>query len=172
MWSLIGLLAVLTVYPSSGWSAQASKSIDPKILGDHYLIEGKTSSAINEYQKALKINPKSEATYFNLAIAFYAERNIDGAVSVLEELIKLDPSDIEAQYNLACFKLYQKNINEAKIYFKKARECCPKTSSFTPLIQQGLDFMEDLEQTDSSTQSLALFLIQLGAGLNPAPVTL
>lgn len=169
---LICSLAILTVYPSSGWSKVASKATDSKILGDHYLRDGKTSSAISEYQKALKINPKSGAAYFNLAIAFYTERNIDGAISALEEVVKLDPSDIEARYNLACLKLYQRKIDNAKIHFEKAKECCPQNSSFIPLIQQGLDFVNDLEKTDSSTQALALFLMQLGEGLNPAPVAL
>lgn len=167
------LLVVLIVYPSSGWTKTLRASAqDHKILGDHYLRNGKTSSAISEYQKALRINPNSEATYFNLAIAFYTERNMDSAISALGEVLKLNPADIEAQYNLACLKLYQRKIDNAKIHFEKAKECCPQNSSFIPLIQQGLDFVNDLEKTDSSTQALALFLMQLGEGLNPAPVAL
>ena len=156
--SFYGLLITLVLIcnPSAGWSQQITatqeKGLHFKISGDHSLLAGNTSVAIAEYQKALKFIPQSSTTYFNLAIAFYAEKNIDGTASALEEVLKLNPKDIEAHYNLACLRIYQRNLQAAKLHFEQAKLCClKKNSTFLPSIQQGLEFLAEIQKYDAKS---------------------
>ncbi len=167
------LIATLFLNAQSGWCAKGSdtrQALKYKVAGDQYLKNGAAFQAIAEYQKAVAINPRSIATQFNLAIAYYAEKNIEGAIQALEKIVALDPSDVEAQYNLACLWLYQKDLDKSKIHFEKAKSCCPPGSEFITLTRQGFEYVNELKGVDSSTQALALFLLQFQQGLTPEPV--
>lgn len=138
--------------------------------GDQYLKAGEVTLAIREYKRAVVINPASTATYFNLAIAYYQDKNIEGAISALEKIAELNPLDVEAQYNLACLWLYQKDLNRAKSHFEKAKACCDGNPEFATLTRQGLEYLDEIQKMDSSAQALALFLLQFQQGLTPAPI--
>lgn len=133
-----------------------------KIKGDVYLRRGQFASAAAQYEKALASNPSLLHAYFNLAIAYYALKDVERAVQTLEKLVKLDPEDAEAQYNLACLSLYREDLRKARSHFEKAR-CCPQRDArFVTLIQQGLEFLDQLETSDPSTQGLAFYLLRNG----------
>lgn len=161
----IGLMAPLA-YGSTG---ETRKALKHKVAGNRYLKEGKVHDAVLEYHKALAMNPNSTATYFNLAIAYYTDRDIKGAISALEKILSLSPLDYEAHYNLGCLWLYQKDLEKAKHYFEKAKFCCDDPH-FLFLTRQGLEYLDQIQQIDSSAQTLALFLLQVQQGLNPEPV--
>lgn len=173
MWYLVWLLAIFIVYPSSGWSkiVPASKAIDSKILGDHYLRQGNARLAIEEYKKGVTLNPSSTATYFNLSIAYFSEKNLPEAISALDKLLQLDSHDTEAWYNLACLKLYEGKLEEAALYLKKAYFCCD-SSSFATKIDSAFEYIKELSTLPSPAQALALFTLQLQQGLTPTPVML
>ena len=168
----IGLIvAGLTLSPQLGWcSKPAPEALQYKVSGDRYLKDGEIAPAIQEYQKAVAINPKSTATYFNLAIAYYLDKDMVGAISALEKIVELNPLDVEAQYNLACLWLYQKDLNKAKYHFEKAKACCDGLPRFASLTHQGLEYVNELKSIDSSTQALALFLLQFQQGMTPEPI--
>ncbi len=130
--------------------------------GLSYLQSGKYELAIQEYEKAIKLDSKSTATYFNLAIAYYGVRNIEGATQALERLIEIEPNDVETLYNLACLKLYKQDYKKAKVNFEKARECCAKNPEFEPLITKGLEFLDHLTKDNPSTQDLVSFFLAQG----------
>lgn len=166
-------IAVLLLNAPSGWCAKSSdtrQALKYKVTGDQYLKNGETLRAIEGYQKAVAIHPKSIATLFNLAIAYHSEKNIEGAIQALEKIVKLDPHDVEAHYNLACLWLYKKDLEKAKVHFEKAKSCCPPDSEFASLTWQGFEYVNELEGIDSATQALALFLLQVQQGLTPEPV--
>ena len=167
---LFALMVLFNAPTSWGETADSPEAVRHKISGDQYLREGKLSLAVADYNKAVSLNPHSTATYFNLAIALYAEKDVAGAASALQNILEIDPSDVEALYNLACLKLYLKHIQEAKNYFQKAKSCCQHDSHFRPLIEQGLGYLNELTAMDSSTQDLALFLLQMQQGLAPLSV--
>ena len=136
-----------------------------KAAGDSYLREGRFSSSIAEYQKALLGNPDSTvatAVYFNLAIAYYSERNIQGAVNALEKLVVLKPQDVEAQYNLGCLKLYRRDLKESTACFNKASCCCNPDSPFFSPVHQGLALAQVLQTADPNTQNLIFLLLEKG----------
>ena len=119
----LGLIALILGVSSPGYSqvtgSTSKEGILHKMAGDRYLKDGAAVAAVSEYQQAVTLNPRSTATLFNLAIAYYSVRNIEGATLTLEKILAIDPSDAEAQYNLACLLLYQGNLEGAKLHFKK-----------------------------------------------------
>lgn len=133
---------------------------DHKALGDRYLQQSQTALAIHEYRQAIALHPASTSVYFNLAIAYYSERDIKEATSALEKLVALDPGDVEAQYDLGCLKLYQRDLETARACFQRAKQCCNQQPEFTPLIDGGLKFVDHFKQLDPQTQD-AVFLYLL-----------
>ena len=127
-----------------------------KEAGDRYLRAGQTSPAIAEYQKALRLNPGSTAVSFNLAIAYYKERNLIETVSTLERIVQLDPNDYEAYYNLGCLRLYQKDFDAACDCFRKARACCGANQDFSRTLEDTLAFVSKLKTLDPQTQNAVL----------------
>jgi tetratricopeptide (TPR) repeat protein len=139
-----------------------SASPDYKKRGDQFLQVKKTTLAIAQYHKALEINPRSTSTYFNLAIAYYEERSLDKAIQALEKLIEIDPEDAEARYNLGCLRLYKGDFQEAHLHFQDGLRCCEKAPQFLPYMQKGLKLIEQIQQTDQSTQGLLFLMTQYG----------
>lgn len=144
------------------------QSASHQTLADDYLRAGKPDEAIMEYEMAVVDNPFSTAVYFNMAIAYYEVRNIEGAVSALEKLIALAPEDVEAHYNLACLKLYLHDEVGAKRHLETAHKLSKENTNFYPLIIRGLQFIEELSRTNTNEQDIVFFLLHYGL----APVTL
>lgn len=66
-------------------------------LGIIYRRQNKYKEAIINYKKALKVHPKDERIYFNLARVYYDAKNIDDARKTLIRAVKLKPDFSEAQ---------------------------------------------------------------------------
>ena len=161
---------LLTGQVSPGFAGDSSQTTEAdreealihKIAGDRYLKQAEPALAAAEYERALALNPKSSAACFNLAIAYYTQRNMEGAAAALKKLLALDPTDAEALYNLACIRIYQQEPDSARPLFERAKLCCSCGSKFSPLIRQGLEFLEDFKITPPSAQELVLFLLRKG----------
>lgn len=152
------LALAITVCPAVAFC----QSIDHKLAGDRYLKEGLFALAIAEYKEVLAVNPSSTIAYFNLAIAYYSQGDIEKASQTLKKLVERDPQDVEAQYNLGCLTLYQGDMQQAKLLFEKAKTCCDRDPSFKLLIDKGLEFIDVLKKKDPSTQNTVLFLLRQG----------
>ncbi|MFQ5455195.1 MAG: tetratricopeptide repeat protein [Nitrospirota bacterium] len=77
-------------------------------LGLVYYKEGEISLAIKEYKEAIRTNPDSPLTHYDLAFThydlgtIYAERgNIDLAINEYKKAIEINNNYFEAQFNLA-----------------------------------------------------------------------
>lgn len=172
----LGLIALILGVSSPGYSqvtgSTSKEGILHKMAGDRYLKDGAAAAAVSEYQQAVTLNPRSTATLFNLAIAYYSARNIKGATLTLEKILAIDPSDAEAQYNLACLLLYEGNLEGAKLHFEKTKSCCDGAPQFGTFASQGLEYLNEFKTLNSPSRDLALFLLQLQQGLNPTPIVL
>ena len=140
----------------SSTSAYCQTFGEYKEAGDNYLRSGKSALAIGEYKKALELNSGSTAVYFDLAIAYYKERNLKETISSLERIVQLDPNDYEAYYNLGCLKLYGRNFEAACDCFKKAQACCSTNQDFACAIEDTLAFVGKLKTLDPQTQNTIL----------------
>jgi Flp pilus assembly protein TadD len=171
------LLAFAVIFTVSNTAAFANPA--PKDAFFNYVSEGhlnldagRTHAAIESYQKALALFPDSPAVLFNLAIAFYLERDMQGAAAALEKMVSLEPEDAEALYNLGHVLLLQKKTGKAKEAFMRAEALPQCPAKFRELIQQGLALIGNLESLDPISRDLAFFVIQNQAGMTPAPVAI
>lgn len=130
-----------------------------KSEGDKFLKVGQTEAAIGKYQEALAIHPEAADAWFNLAIACYAQRDLENALRALERLTSLKPADAEAFYNLGCLYLYEGRTEDAKHCFLKVKTESTRTSPFLELSTRGLEFAESLD--DSPSQGLLLYLLRI-----------
>lgn len=117
-----------------------------KISADHLLRDGQILKAIEDYQKAIRLDSTNTALYFNLAIAHYSNNDMTNSALTLEKLVELNPRDTEALYDLACTKLY-----------------CTPGSAFTRLIEEGVGFANIVNELDPTKKSLLFALLRQGA---------
>ncbi len=159
--SLLLALSLLVLVLPNAAKAEENQPVafDLKALADSQLRKGETLSAIENYKKAITANPSFKEAYFNLAIAYYQNRNIPETTACLEKLVQLDPNDYEAYYNLACFKLYGRDIETARSHFLKAKSCCSADPEFKPLIENALEFTSKINELDPPVRDAILLSI-------------
>jgi cytochrome c-type biogenesis protein CcmH/NrfG len=75
-------------------------------LGSAYADQGIYSSALDEYHKALGIDPSQARTHFLLGLTLIRQGKPADAVLELRTALKMQPSDVESKYHLA-FALLQ-----------------------------------------------------------------
>ncbi|MGZ4837697.1 MAG: tetratricopeptide repeat protein [Terriglobales bacterium] len=99
---------------------------DP-VAEDHYyaaldlFAEGKHDEAVEEYKRAITIDPEFTDALHGLARAYQDLQRYDDAIEIAKRLAELDPNDILAHTSLSI--LYQKKgmVPEAEAEGNKAR---------------------------------------------------
>ncbi len=90
-----------------------------------YEREGNRSKAIQEYKKAIMINPKDPEPYFGLGILYERDGKIDAALEQYRIVLSIDPKYVGTYNNLAGIYLKQGKLDEAKAEYEKAIEIDP-----------------------------------------------
>jgi len=159
--SISGAELPLEIAPSEP-SEPIEQGVYHKVQGDLYLKEGEAALAQAEYKKALSLDYETVTTYFNLAIASYAVFDLESAIWSLKKVIEIDPGDTEALYNLASLNLYQKDVESSKHYLELAKNTVNQNPSFLPLINRALEFVDEFEGADATTQENILHFLSNG----------
>ena len=94
-------------------------------LGLLYKERGMVDKAIQEYEEALKINPKTIQSLINLGNAYYAKGMYDRAIEIYFRALEVDSNNVDAFNNLAN-AYYQKRM------FPKAIETYKKAIASNP----------------------------------------
>ncbi len=89
-------------------------------LGVALARAGRSDEAIENYYKALKINPDYGNAHYNLGSALAREGNLRGGIVHLTRAVELEPNSDEAHNNLGIALLKQGEIEEAITHFRKA----------------------------------------------------
>ncbi|NPU85334.1 MAG: tetratricopeptide repeat protein [Syntrophaceae bacterium] len=79
-------------------------------LGRHLYLSGRIEEGINNYHKALNINPMHPVAHDDLAVIEYRNGNIEKAKHHLQMLLKINPRNEEARYRLVEMDSMEKNI--------------------------------------------------------------
>jgi tetratricopeptide (TPR) repeat protein len=66
-------------------------------LGIAYRKQGKFQEAIEEYKKALTVDPGDEHLYYNLGRAYMDAKNVDAAAKQFQKALEIYPDFKEAQ---------------------------------------------------------------------------
>jgi tetratricopeptide (TPR) repeat protein len=88
--------------------------------GNSFRNNGKLNEAIQQYQKALEIQPDFTPAINKIGLIYVAQGEYDKAFSSYQRIIELKPDDYVAYYNVACMYAKQNKIEEAVDWLKKA----------------------------------------------------
>ncbi len=89
-------------------------------LGSSYIENGQFNKAFSEFQKAIKLNPRSKETLNYLGYLSMRFKKYDEAISYFKEAISIDPEYSEAMNNLGVTYAETENWDEALTYFDSA----------------------------------------------------
>ena len=100
----------------------------------NYNDEGKYSLAIDNFKKALSMDPNSFEIIFNLGIAYINKKEFDLAIESFENVLKFSPDEPAAYSNMALAYSKKHDFDSAIKYYKKVLELEPEdTSAFKDL---------------------------------------
>jgi len=98
---------------------EEKKISDPKVelaytkRGTAYLKKGQYAKAIEEYNKALKVNPDCALAYYNRSVAYTSTRQYDKAVSDCTKALQLNPRHANSYYSRGVSYWYLGSKNQA-----------------------------------------------------------
>jgi tetratricopeptide (TPR) repeat protein len=102
-------------------------------IGGLYKLDGKLNDAINEYKKALDVNPCYVEAINNLGNVYRIEGKLNDAVNEYNKAIAIDPRYIEAINNLGNTYAEMGNDDKAIEEFKKSIDVQPNYIAFNSL---------------------------------------
>jgi tetratricopeptide (TPR) repeat protein len=97
-------------------------------LGFYLVKDKKFEKGIEEFNIALKLDPKHINARFNLGLAYGEMKLFDKATFHLEEYLRLAPEDPEGYNEIGIISLQMKKIGEAIQFFKKGLEMNPNVA--------------------------------------------
>ena len=106
-------------------------------LGDVYGRQGNTEKSIEEFKKAIEINPQYADAYHNLASAYKETGKIDEAIENYKKAIEFNPNLWQSYQNLAAIYFDQEKYPEAYENMEKALKINPTDEN----IKKNLDLL-------------------------------
>lgn len=130
--STLAILFCLGVVGADGAEEAVTQHND---RGRELSKQGKTSQAIDEFLKAIELNPKDTASRFQLAAIYEREGRLDEAVYHYEKIVNVEPRNATAHNNLGVVYDRKGLSDEAIREFETALEIDPQNS----LAKKNLD---------------------------------
>ncbi len=82
--------------------------------GFEYQNQGNLDEALQEYEKALQLNPDYTQVYTNLGAVYLGKQDYDQAILQFKKVIELNYFDKKAHYNLGLAYLYKGDVEKAQ----------------------------------------------------------
>jgi tetratricopeptide (TPR) repeat protein len=89
-------------------------------FGNSYRSEGNLDKAIEEYKKALSLQPGFIDAMNNLALVYVSRGEYDKALPLYMRMMELQPDSYVAYYNTACLYARKREIEESITWLKRA----------------------------------------------------
>jgi len=104
--------------------------------GIEFYEKGYYDSAISEFKKAIKIDPKPALLHYGLAGAFRDKQALEEAVIEYKKTIELEPQNIKAFSRLIEIYLNKEDYQEALNFLKQAEKIAPQDKDIEGLSQR------------------------------------
>lgn len=102
--------------------ASEEQSLDLHTTGIQKALQGNYESAIDDYNRALRLSPYNPEIYYNRAVAYYSIGGATQALQNFDHAIQLQPTMAEAYANRGTIRLEVGDIEGALADGKKAAE--------------------------------------------------
>ena len=94
--------------------------------GNEFFKAGDTDNAIQEYQKALELNPNNAEAHLRLGFLFYnARQRHEEGMAHYQKALQLDPSDPRIHHDLGMALLHQRQFDQAVSHLSEALQRMP-----------------------------------------------
>lgn len=94
-------------------------------LGKIYQQRKDWLKAIDEFNKAIELNPRDVDSYFQLSQSYYSLGMMDEAAKAAQATLSLRPNHLRSLLFLAFYLRSKKNIKESLVYLEKAQQLYP-----------------------------------------------
>ncbi|MFA5933338.1 MAG: tetratricopeptide repeat protein [Microgenomates group bacterium] len=145
---------------SSKKAIEVSEGLDPMAyfhLGEAYSKQNRTDLAIDNYKKALHVDPKNPTTHFRLGYTYYEQGKYKEAISEYEEALIFNPKSSEIYYNMGKSLESLNRPDLALQQYKKAIELDPKSAAAhnnAGIIYTGYNRSDEAEKEFNTAISL------------------
>ena len=99
----------------------------------------RVDDAINDFQEAIKLNPRLTGARLELGLLYYKQHKFDEEATEYQEILKINPDDTDALYDLAWNLESHGKYEEAIVMYKKALALDPEDTE--TLYQLGLSYL-------------------------------
>jgi tetratricopeptide (TPR) repeat protein len=119
---LMSLLLCFCLCVVSGCANKEKQAEKHFKKGFQYQAQGNPDKALEEYQKALDVDPHYVQAYTNMGAVYLGMKDFDRAIENFKKVIELNYWDKKAHYNLGMAYLYQGELEkaEAEVAFLKS----------------------------------------------------
>jgi tetratricopeptide (TPR) repeat protein len=94
-------------------------------LGNALLQKGRVDEALEQFQKALRINPQYVEARSNLGAALFQKGQVDDAISQYKRSLEISPNYAQAIYNLGLALFQKGQVDDAISQYKRAARINP-----------------------------------------------
>lgn len=103
-------------------AANRGEALDHHKYGYWLYRVGQYEASIDEYQKALALDPKYDNTHYNIAMSYAKLGELDKALEFYAKELEVDPKDKDVPYEMAMIYMKQNRFAEAAKDFDLAKE--------------------------------------------------
>jgi tetratricopeptide (TPR) repeat protein len=147
---IVATLSVRTIIRNKDWKSEdtlwmATAQVAPSgqqihnNLGDVYARQGDMQKAVDEFKKAIEINPNYADAYHNLANTYQQMNQQDLAIENYQKALSINPNLWQSYQNLAAIYFNQGQFEKAEENIKKALEANPGDQN----LESALKYIQD-----------------------------
>lgn len=96
-------------------------------IGWGYYYKGEYPKALENFKKAVELNPNYEKAYYGMGLTLEKTNNLKDAADAYEKAVKSYPNYIDAQFSLGVVLIKQKDKTRAMKAFEKVIELAPES---------------------------------------------
>jgi Flp pilus assembly protein TadD len=113
-----GLSVVLLIFVMGGCASKEKRAEGHFKKGFDYQNQGDLDKALEEYNKALELNPNYIQVYTNLGTVYLGKGNYDRAIQNFKKSLELNYLDKKAHYNIGVAYIYKGEAEKAEEHLK------------------------------------------------------